>query len=223
MAPDSRSLVVVVPTRGRAHALKSLALEFKATTPAHRMLFVVDPDDPQSFRLGREVGDVLVTVSRLSYAAKANRAIERSTEPFLLFAADDVKPHPGWFEAAHALMSEEVGFVSTNDLGSERVMDGEYATCPLVARSYAEQGTIDGGPGVFHEGYHHNPADIEASETAKHRGAFAYCPESVVEHMHPNYGKAEVDQTYLEGGMNEEANEADAVLFAERSALWTSP
>lgn len=221
MAEDSSAqLVVLVPTRGRPHALAPLAVRFAETTPPHRLVFIADPDDPDTLEAAFPVGDVLVPRERLSYPAKINHGARHTTEPLLLFGADDIRPHPGWLAAALEPMTVAgVGFVSLNDLGNERVMAGEYATLPLVARWYVEQGGID-GPDVYHEGYRHNGADLEASEVARSRGAFAYAPAAVMEHLHPNYGKAEPDATYLAGGLNREGTEHDDALIAKRRALW---
>lgn len=219
MAGHSPALVIVVPSRDRADRLEPLAQGFRETTPDHRIVFVVDPDDLPSQEAARQAGNVWVTEKRLTYPKKVNRGIEATTEPFILVAADDVRPHEGWFEAASALITDEVGMVATNDLGNEQVLNGELATHPLVARWYAEMGTAD-GPGLYHDGYWHNGADLEASETARSRGAFAYAPEAIVEHLHPNYGKSEVDSTYQEGGFHEAKRRYDEALIAKRRKLW---
>ena len=221
MGHDSPPLVVVIPSRERPERLEPLAQAFRDTTPEHRMVFVVDPDDLPSQEAARCAGSLWVTNKRLTYPKKVNRGIEATTEPFILVGADDIRPHEGWFEAASALLDEEVGMVATNDLGNEYVMDGELATHPLIARWYFEMGTAD-GPGLYHEGYWHNGADLEASETARARGAFAYAADSVVEHLHPNYGKAEIDATYMQGGFHEAKRRYDEALIAKRRKLWTS-
>lgn len=200
-------LAVIVPTLGRADALEPLARAFEEASPEHRMLFVCDPDDRASIAAAR--GEALVCGG--SYAQKVNAGLRHTSEPYCLIAADDVHPHPGWFEAAVAQMSDTVGFVSVNDLGNPAVMAGEYATFALIARWYAE---LDDEP--YFEGFQHGCCDVDASLRAKARGAFAYAPEAVVEHRHPDWGKASVDATYRRGGMNAAKRRADHKLLSER-------
>jgi GT2 family glycosyltransferase len=94
------------------------------------------------------------------------------------------------------------------------VMAGEYATFPFVARWYITRH----GP-LYDQAFRHNGADIDASLRARQRGAFAYAPDAVVEHVHPNYGKADVDDTYLHGGLDPAKNKADDLLLWGRWRL----
>jgi hypothetical protein len=82
-------------------------------------------------------------------------------------------------------MTDELRYVSCNDLGNHRVMRGEYATMVFVARDYAEQ--FDE---FYREEYFHNGVDLEASAVAKRRGAFVYAPDAIVEHLHPTVRRA---------------------------------
>lgn len=213
MGEDSevpRELVVVIPSRGRHERLASLAAEFARTTPRHRLLFVVDWDDPRTQKVARGLGKVMLMYSRAGYCCAVNVGIAASKEPFVLVASDDCKPHKGWFERAKAYMSETVGFVSLNDLGNPHVMAGAHATFPLVARWYADLGPL------YDESYHHNGCDADASFRAKERGAFAYAPDAIIEHLHPSWNKNEIDATYAEGGLNEAKNADDLKLLAVR-------
>lgn len=213
MAPDSPTLVVLIPTLGRADRLGALAERFAATSPPHRILFVCDRSDTASIAAGLDAGHVLVHDG--TYPVKVNAGIRATDEEYLMVAADDVNPHEGWFEKALELMSEQVGFVSLNDLGNEAVMRGEHATLPLVARWYVADGEL------YHEGYEHTGCDVDASYIAKSKGAFAYAPEAVMEHMHPVWGKGEVDETYRLGGMNPDKDAHDRVLLSTRRHLWS--
>jgi glycosyltransferase involved in cell wall biosynthesis len=213
------SLAVVVPTLDRSHALRPLLEAFRQTTDDFRLVFVLRPDDEGSWEAVEELAapDVVAMECEGRYAACVNLAARATDEDFLLIGADDIRPHERWFEAARAKMSSAVGFVSTNDLGSEDVMAGTVASHPLVARWYAtEVGDL------FDEAYFHNGGIGDASEVAKQRGAFAYAPDSIVEHLHPNYGKAEVDETYRRVSHDEMGNAVDNALLAERwpAAPW---
>ena len=87
-----------------------------------------------------------------------------------------------------------------------------------MARSYIEEfGTIDERGKVLHEGYEHEYVDNEFIETAKHRGEFIHAEHAIVEHLHPDWGKAEVDDTYRLGRSQ---TNRDKALFRKRRKLW---
>ena len=79
-------------------------------------------------------------------------------------------------------------------------MAGTHADHALITREYAELGTIDDPTKTLHEAYPHEFVDDEFIETAISRGAFVAAPDSVVEHLHPHSGKAEVDELYSKAG-----------------------
>lgn len=153
------------------------------------------------------------------YATKINTGYRSTVEPLLFLGADDLAFHPRWFERAFSYMSRRVGVVGTNDLGNARVMRGEHATHSLVSRSYVEQfGTIDEPGKVLHEGYVHEYVDDELVGTARKRQAWAFAPDSIVEHLHPNWGKAPSDAMYEQEG---ERMAASRKLYQRRARLWT--
>lgn len=155
------------------------------------------------------------------YARKMNHGVRVTTEPLLFLGADDIDFHPGWFEAACARLTPGVGVVGTNDLGNPRVISGEHATHVLVTRAYVERhGTIDEPGKVCHEGYPHEFVDDELVATAKARGAWAFAADSIVEHLHPSWGKAPTDPLY--DGQRRRLVQGRRV-FERRKRLWTSP
>lgn len=210
MGTHSPALAVIVPTYGRPGALEPLVEAFAATTNvAYRLVLVLDADDHASWETASTL-DVVTLEHTGTYPQKVNAGIAATQEPFMLVGADDIRPHAGWFENARAHMTDRIGFVSLNDLGNGYVMEGYYATLPLVARWYTQLGPL------FDETFHHNGVDVDASLTARARGAFAYAPDAVMEHLHPLFEKGEVDDTYRRGGMNEANNHADRQRLLER-------
>ena len=97
-------------------------------------------------------------------------------------------------------MKPGVGVVGINDLNSKRVQAGTHANHALITRDYAERGTIDDPTKTLHETYPHEFVDDEFIETAIKREAFVPALDSVVEHLHPNSGKAELDELYSKAG-----------------------
>jgi glycosyltransferase involved in cell wall biosynthesis len=216
-------LAILIPVRRRPYRIQLVLDSIRAATPEARVLFVCDEDDPDSTRaiLDRSGHPQAVRgiVRTGNYAHKINSAIKETDEPLLLFGADDLHFHPGWFEVAKRKMTDGIGVVATNDLCNGMVMEGRLATHPLVSREYAELGSIDDPSVVLHEGYPHEYVDREFSETAMAREAFAYAPDSIVEHLHPMVGKASwSDPLYsaMRGRMRQGAR-----IYARRRPLWT--
>lgn len=215
-------LAILVPVLGRPHRVAPLlASIFRATPDAH-VLFIVSPGD-RAVRAAIDTEQLRdPSIDALehdgNYAAKINRGVRETDEPLLFFGADDLDFHPGWFEAAKVQLSESVGLVGTQDLCNRRVLAGEHATHFLVARWYAELGTIDGQEGPCFEGYPHEYYDDELVQTAKARDAWAFAHDSVVEHLHPDAGKAPTDELY---DARPARMRQGRRVYRRRSHLWT--
>ncbi len=151
-----------------------------------------------------------------SFAEKVNRGFEISDEPWLFLVGDDVEFHKGWLDQAMDTASATgAHVVGTNDLANPAVMAGNHATHMLIRREYVTQfGASMDGPGVVcHEGYRHWYVDNEIVTLARRRDVWAACLESHVEHLHPLFGKGEMDEVYRIG---QEAAETDRALWTKR-------
>lgn len=217
-------VVVVVPVLRRPHRVGPLLESLHANTPAgaYRVLFAVTTGDDAEIEAVAAAGADMVDVTyerRGDYARKVNTAYRHSAEPFLFLGADDLAFHPGWLEAALRHMHAGASVVGTQDLApTERARNGEHATHSLVRRTYVDtMGTIDQPGLVLHEGYPHEYVDDEFVATAKHRGVWSFAHDSVVEHLHPSWGKAELDDLYLaqRSRMN-----TGRTIYARRRRLW---
>lgn len=197
----------------------------RAFEPYGRVVFVASPSDhAEHLAISRANAEAIIRDG--NYAEKIREGIDDTNEPLIFTGADDLLPHPGWFEAAKAKLltvAERRGpldhlcqVVGTNDLiGRHR----EHATHFLIRRDYALEPTIDGGPGPFHQGYGAWYCDDELIATAKKHGVYIYAEDAIVEHLHPMVGKADDDDTYrLARGQAR----ADHQLFRERAHLWAS-
>lgn len=164
------------------------------------------------------------------YARKINQAVAWTESPYLFFGADDLRFDLGWFDAAHALMTRDIGVVGTNDMGGWRpnspsrdaVRRGDHATHCLVARWYTALGLIDDDPfppepRVLNPDYPHEFVDDEFCATARARHAWAYAAESYVEHLHPHFGKGENDESYRRSVDRIPAGRA---IYRARAHLW---
>lgn len=207
---------------GRPHQVKPLLASLWDTTPCVAVLFLLNPNDVQVqaevSRYGQRWEPVAYQPSG-DYARKINHGLTVTTEPLLFLGADDLRFHPGWFAAATRRLTPGIGVVGTNDLGNPRVLRGEHSTHSLVTRAYAQDhGTIDEPGKILHEGYPHEYVDDELIETAQHRGMFAAALDSHVEHLHPNWGKANTDPMY---GQQQIRMRRGRPIYLRRKQLWT--
>lgn len=228
-AEEQVAVVVPVARRDNAKAfLSSLADSLTDEQKQRRQVRVyvmADETDPETLLAWQFEADLYPNVvfdhhaylrEMGSFAEKANRAYEISDEPWLLLTGDDVRFHPGWLDQAmEVARTAGAQVVGTNDLGTPAVQGGAHATHMLISRAYIEQtGSSWDGPGIVaHEGYRHWFVDNEIVEAAKRRNTWAPCLAAVVEHLHPYFGRAEMDDTYRVG---EAASETDRELWAAR-------
>jgi len=210
-------LTILIPVLNRPHRVRPVLDSALAATPDADVLFIADPGDHVEIEELSRQGADWITVDG-GYAKKINEGVRRTSSPFVFSGADDLLFHPNWFEAAKSEMSDTVGCVGTQDLCNRRVLRGEHATHFLFARWYCELGTIDGQDGPVFEGYQHEYLDDEIVKTAKFRGAWAFANDSVVEHLHPDAGKAPSDDLYA---ARPRRMKQGARLHRERAHLWT--
>jgi hypothetical protein len=218
---------ILVPVLNRPDAAAPLVESVRETTDSP-VVFLCSPRDHDEIRACRRASRKHRNVRSMvvpwvngpgDYSRKVNYGIRHTTESWLFQAADDLRFHEGWLDAALAV-ADATGcrVIGTNDLGNPRVMRGRHATHSLVARSYVqERGTWD-EPGVLlHEGYRHNFCDDEMVLTATWRKEFAFARDSVVEHLHPNWRKGVDDDTYRRGMTG---FQQDRALFQSRRAAF---
>lgn len=225
--PPVRPIVVVVPVLGRPQSAQAVIASLELSDPDGlcRPLFVASPGDVRQFEAcfatGADVMMLDVPPSPGDFARKIQAAFDRSTEPFLFQAADDVEFRPGWAEAAlYQIDREGFGVCGTDDRANPAVMAGRHSTHSLIRRSYVDEcgGSWDGPGTVFSTAYSHQYVDTELVELAKARGCFTFAPDAVVVHHHPIFDRTvPMDATYEKGLAD---GQADARLFHARQREW---
>jgi glycosyltransferase involved in cell wall biosynthesis len=222
-----KEIAIVIPTKGRDRKLFPLLWNIVQTTPTgvFEVYFVVNEDDGASRRIVMGMaGPVhLVLTDEPGYPKAVNVGIRASNEPLIAIVNDDVKFHNGWWDGLRKVLTPKVKVVASNDL-SPHTANGDACTQPIVRREYiVSPGGAYGEPGIaMHEGYVHNFSETELWELALYRGVAAFAPECVIEHVHPDWGKAELDDTYMEGSRRPGGWEHDHILYLQREALWQS-
>lgn len=211
------SVVVLVPVLGRPHRVKPTLESIASTAPDARVLFIADPGDTDELRALRRAC-ARFTIHAGNYAQKINHAVRKTHHDLIFFGADDLLWHPGWLEASTAHIDGGAQVVGVNDLCAARTQAGDHATHFLVTRSYAEAPTIDGTPGPLYEGYDHSCVDDELVEVSRARGVLVIDPTIIVEHLHPDAGKAPHDDTYARGRAQ---IRKDRRRLRARRHLWT--
>ena len=158
---------------------------------------------------------------RGDYARKIQAGYEHVDQPLLFLAADDLRFHPGWWQAAAAHLVPGVGVVGTNDMGNPRVIAGEHSTHSLITRAYVDVfgGTADQRGQVLHDGYDHEYVDDELIGVARARGAFRFAHAARVEHLHPNW-RRDVPRDNLYRAQRQRMRRSRP-LFEQRRLMWT--
>lgn len=212
---------VIVPVLHRPQNVAPFMQTLRASTGLARAWFVCErSDSEQHAEVERHGGRVLREDG--SFATKVNYAYRKikSDAPWIFITGDDVLFRPGWLDHAQFVAHTYGGqVVGTNDLGNPRVTRGDHATHLLMAREYIDThgGGWDGPGVVCHEGYRHWYVDDEIVNAARQRNVWQMALGSVVEHMHPIWGKAANDDIYELG---QSAAESDAAKFHERFAQY---
>jgi hypothetical protein len=196
-------IALLIPVLGRPQQIKPLlASVAENTSSAHRVVFIFSPGDT-AIEEAKDSQALLLTATwqpgKADYAKKLALGFEQTDEPWLFQGATDLVFYPGWDVYALKLAERTgCGVVGTNDLGNPLVKRGRHSTHSLFARSYITHygGTSDGTGLIFSEAYDHQWTDSEFIETATRRRQFVFSKRSIVEHLHPHWGKSEMDATY---------------------------
>jgi hypothetical protein len=221
--PATERTAVIVPVMGRPEQAAPFMASLRASTGLASVYAVCDKADEDAREAWADAGAALYMISDVrgrpgTFAEKVNAAALSTDEPWLFPVGSDVHFWPGWLDhAQHTARLFDAKVVGTNDLGNPATLAGEHSPHLLIARQYVDEfGASWDGPGVVcHEGYRHQYVDNEIVEVAGQRGVWQMALGSRVEHLHPLWGKAPVDDVYLLG---EKHATADYARFRQRVA-----
>lgn len=208
---------ILIPTLGRAHRIPEIVENVGDTAPNARVHFIAEETDEETVEA---LKGMRATIGDFGTYGKAiNAGYKDCPERWLMTSDDDCIYHKDWLKLARQKMKGAIRIVGTNDLHNPYVLDEEHSTHSLVDRRYLDDigAVIDQGPGSFMFEYDHNYTDAELIETAKARGVFAPCLESIVEHVHPEFGGREPDDTWRK---TRRAVSEDHAIFCQRRKLW---
>lgn len=203
------TVCVIVPTRGRPASVRRLMEAFASTGASADLWLGVDDDDEtaEDFSESGTWGDVdlIVTVSpRTSMVGTLNAIAVQAADIYDIvgFMGDDHLPVTDCWDKRISNSLNRTGIAYGNDLmqgqnlptavflTADIVRTLGYMVPPTFAHLYADNVWKDWGQGI-------------------HR--FTYLPDVIIEHLHPQAGKAEWDENYgrVNGGAMWE-HDADA-------------
>lgn len=208
-------LAILIPTLGRADKLVPLLANIAATTETpHTVYFVMERTDTASHEALRGIDAVRVIGDFGSCAKAMNAGYRRSSEPYIFTGNDDLWFRPGWDLAALAALEEPGKHVcGTNDA------HGRMTCFAMVERAYIEEhsGVFD-QPATLYHSYASQYVDTEFADFAKARGVWTEAPDSITEHQHWEFGKADRDHpNYLKA---HETCAADHATYLARKPQW---
>lgn len=225
--PATESTAVIVPTM-RPQNAEPFMKTLRASTGVAKVYAICAPDDGPLVKAWAEAGAEVILGDAewvgdaeqplaSTFAERVNLGYRQTNEPWLFLVGDDVRFHAGWLDHAQAAADGKYHVIGTNDLANPRVTAGEHATHMLIRRSYIDEvgASWDGPKVVAHEGYRHCFVDDEIVTAAKERGVWVMALGSRVEHLHPAWGTAPMDEVY---GIGEAHLAEDAEKWRRRLA-----
>lgn len=216
--------VILVPVLARPQNAAALVRNIRQVSEEeHRIIFLCSPDDTAQQRAcvatGAETVVVPWTPGRADWARKLEHGRHISTEPYMVLAADDLRFYERWdVNARYVFDKRDVGVLGTQDKGNPLVKRGLHSTHPIVCRGYADMyGTIDRPDLMISQAYDHQYCDNELCETAMARDCWHFARAVIIEHLHPAWGKAQRDRTYVKATRQ---TKEDYRLFVRRRRMW---
>lgn len=201
-------LVVIVPSRGRPHAIVEMAKAFALTCTADTdLVFAVDEDDPAVEEYSKEISRVIYgtdlfdgrhagvcvcpapsTMVR-ALNATAIREIQDGSPQAVAFLGDDHRPRTeGWDTAYLEALAAKPGLVYGNDRIQGMNLPTQVAMSASLVRALGHM-----APPVLRHMY----VDNYWLQLGLAADCITYLPGVTVEHLHPYVGTAEVDEGYL--------------------------
>lgn len=212
-------LLVIIPTRGRPHAVPEIMQAWDDTGATADVLFCVDKDDPelagykaQAKALADDQRARFAFWARKRLVGTLNQAAVKNAGDyrFLAFMGDDHRPRPAgrpWDARIRECLSGGPGIVYGNDL-----LQGEaMATAVAMTSDIVEALSYMAPPAMVHL-----CVDLVWVEWGKGMQRITYLDDMVIEHLHPAALKAQMDQGYEEANSPEQVSSDSAAYYEYR-------
>lgn len=185
-------MLVMVTSRGRPHQFVDLVDTIRATSMGVRVVAVLDDDDPTLDDYPLDRADIEVEVGpRLGHAQSMNRcAVAHADEVDIIGQlGDDHRPRTVGWERMVAAALTTTGIAYGDDLYQRVALPTAVWMTTDIVRALGHFCP----PTLWHLFVDNYWLDLGVAS-----GCLRYLPGVVVEHLHPDAGKADVDDTYTE-------------------------
>lgn len=198
------SISILLPTRGRPKQAERLLQSIVETTSDSSRLEVVlyvDEDDPASHAIQcNEIPVIKIIGPRLPMGGLNTACYKRSAGDIIVPLNDDmILRTSGWDQKIieiHERFSDRVYLAYPNDLHLGETL----CSTPILSRRTCEA-LMHPFPEVYHGGFiDYHLMDIFKRLQVLGEDRIIYLDDVVIEHLHYQYGKSEVDATYEQRG-----------------------
>ena len=204
------SLAVITPSRGRPQNIKDLIYAMNQTKTTADLWVVCDEDDQELAEYQALGIDNLLIFDRTQkgMARPLNLAVRSILQSHkyshFAFLGDDHRPRTMYWDLDFTnVLDQGLGMVYGNDLFQGENLPTAIGMHGTIVRELN---------GMVPEGLFHLYLDNFWKQIGLDIGALTYLPETIIEHMHPLAGKAQVDQGYLDVNAPE-IYDADKIVF----------
>lgn len=215
MADD---LLVIIPTRGRPHAIPEIMQAWDDTGATAAVLFCVDKDDPElaaykahakTYADDARVRFVFWARKRLCGTLNQAAVKNAPSYRFLAFIGDDHRPRSASWDTRfrECLSGGGPGLVYGNDL----LMGEQMPTAVAMTSDIVTTLGYFSPPALVHL-----CLDLVWLDWGRGLGRITYLNDLIIEHMHPAAGKSDVDQGYEECNSPEQVGADGAAYYDYR-------
>lgn len=189
-------LLMIVPSRGRPHAVQPLAQAWEDTGAAAKLLMCVDDDDPTMpayVNACEQHGVEILVGPRRRLGPTLNEIATRYCDSWtaLGFCGDDHRPRTTAWDAR--MLAE------LDRLGHGIVYGNDLLQGPNLPTAVVMSATIVQALGyMLPPGLTHLYIDNAWARLGRAAECLSYLGDVVIEHLHPHAGKAEEDDGYRE-------------------------
>ena len=203
-------MAIIVPSRGRPDNIKALIQSMRKTITSDQLWVVCDSDDQELAGYQALGIENLLIFDRIQkgMARPLNLAVRYILKNYHIehfaFLGDDHRPRTiYWDQDFRNVLDQGIGVVYGNDLFQSENLPTAVGMHGTIVRE------LDG---MVPEGLLHLYLDNFWKQIGIDIGALTYLPETIIEHMHPLAGKAQVDQGYIDVNAPE-IYDADKIVF----------